>query len=93
LRRAGFDPPAVLSNSVIDSFRRTRVVTQRPDYVHAEFRSFLFRFCDDVEFYFDDETERVHLRSASRLGYSDLGVNRRRMTEFARRYRAAATTP
>jgi uncharacterized protein (DUF1499 family) len=40
------------------------------------------RFIDDVEFVFDDETKTVHFRSASRTGYSDFGVNRRRMDDI-----------
>jgi len=42
----------------------------------------LLRFIDDVEFVFDDATKMIQFRSASRTGYSDLGVNRRRMEEI-----------
>ena len=48
-------------------------------YVHAEARSWLFRFVDDVEFLYDAQQHVVHVRSASRVGYSDLGVNRSRI--------------
>lgn len=41
--------------------------------------SALFRFIDDVEFLFDDQAQLIHVRSASRVGYSDLGVNRKRV--------------
>lgn len=58
---------------------RARIVTHNDHYLHAEFRSFLFRFVDDVEFFLDDSQHVVHFRSASRVGYSDLGANRRRM--------------
>lgn len=54
------------------------VVTERPDYLHAEFASALFGFVDDVEFSAAGG-ERIDVRSASRLGYSDLGTNRRRV--------------
>ena len=47
-------------------------------YIRATFTTFLFRFTDDVEFLFDDEKKLIHMRSASRVGYSDLGTNRRR---------------
>jgi uncharacterized protein (DUF1499 family) len=50
--------------------------------LHAEFRSAIFRFVDDVEFMVDPESQRIHARSASRVGYSDMGVNRRRMEEI-----------
>lgn len=52
------------------------------DYIRAEFTSSLFRFVDDVEFYFPQAEQGqalVHVRSASRVGYSDLGVNRTRI--------------
>ncbi|MCA9004344.1 MAG: DUF1499 domain-containing protein [Planctomycetaceae bacterium] len=56
-----------------------QVVDQEGDYVRAEFRSFLFRFVDDVEFLFDSRQNVVQVRSASRIGHSDLGVNRKRI--------------
>ena len=54
------------------------VIRRSEDYLYAEFRSDLFGFVDDVEFYFPDSPV-IHVRSASRLGYSDLGVNRKRI--------------
>jgi uncharacterized protein (DUF1499 family) len=63
----------------IKSQDRAAVISDSENYIHAEFRSRIFRFTDDVEFLFDDETKTVHLRSASRLGYSDMGVNRKRI--------------
>ncbi len=65
--------------NALASLPRVRIVTVRPDYLHAEFASRLFRFVDDVEFHFDDLHKRIHVRSASRLGYWDFGVNRRRV--------------
>lgn len=58
---------------------RTRIVKEDGVYLHAEVRSFLFRFVDDLEFLIDTEQSLIHMRSASRTGYSDLGVNRRRV--------------
>ena len=49
-------------------------------YLYAEFQTLVFRFTDDVEFLVDETNDRVDFRSASRVGYSDLGVNRKRMT-------------
>lgn len=66
------------------SLPRTALVKEEPTYLHVEFTSLLLRFVDDVEFMFDEETKTVHFRSASRTGYSDLGVNRRRMEEIRR---------
>ncbi len=65
--------------SIILSMPRTKTVSSSTNYIHAEFRSRLFRFVDDVEFYFDDDRKLIHFRSASRVGRSDLGVNRKRM--------------
>jgi uncharacterized protein (DUF1499 family) len=58
---------------------RTKLVEENDSYLHYEFTSLLFRFVDDVEFLFDDESKTIHFRSASRTGYGDFGVNRRRM--------------
>lgn len=74
--------------SVVKSMKRAKIITATDHYLHAEFSSLIFRFVDDVQFSFDDETRTIHFRSASRLGYSDLGVNRKRMEEIRRRYAA-----
>jgi len=58
---------------------RARLITEQDDYLHFEFRSLVFRFVDDVEFHLDEQAKRIHVRSASRVGHSDLGVNRRRV--------------
>lgn len=61
---------------------RTKLVEEDADYLRYEFTSPIIRFVDDVEFIFDDEAKTVHFRSASRIGYGDFGVNRRRMEEI-----------
>ena len=66
---------------VIRSLPRTKLVQEDESYLHYEFTSLLLRFVDDVEFLFDDETKTIHFRSASRTGYGDLGVNRKRMEQ------------
>jgi uncharacterized protein (DUF1499 family) len=63
----------------IRSFPRTRIVTREEPYLHAEFRSPVFRFTDDVELLQEREEQLFHIRSASRVGYSDLGANRKRV--------------
>lgn len=68
--------------TIINRLPRTRLVEENDGYLHYEFTSFLLRFIDDVEFVFDDATKMIQFRSASRTGYSDLGVNRRRMEEI-----------
>lgn len=66
---------------ILRALPRTRLVEEDESYLHYEFTSLLFRFVDDVEFLFDDEAKIIHFRSASRTGYGDLGVNRKRMEE------------
>ena len=70
----------------IAGMKRARVVVRQANYWRVEFTSALWRFVDDVEFLFDDNDRRIDLRSASRVGYSDLGVNRRRVEEIRRRF-------
>ena len=71
---------------VINSMRCTRIITQEDVYWHVEFTTQLLRFIDDVEFYFDGSQSRIHVRSASRHGYWDLGVNRRRIETIRSRF-------
>lgn len=72
--------------TVLRGMNRCTLVTITADYVHAEFRSAVFRFVDDVEFLLDREEERIHFRSVSRTGYYDFGVNRKRMQEISAGY-------
>ncbi|WP_447971061.1 DUF1499 domain-containing protein [Nitrospira sp. M1] len=58
---------------------RSRIVVDTATSLRVEITSLIFRFIDDVEFLIDDEHKLIHLRSASRTGYWDLGVNRKRM--------------
>lgn len=64
---------------VIANLPRAKLIAERDNYLHFEFRSLIFRFVDDVEFHVDETTKAIHVRSASRVGHSDLGVNRRRV--------------
>lgn len=72
--------------SILRTLERVDIVTIEENYIHAEFTSNLFKFVDDVEFAFDDVKKTVHFRSASRTGYSDLGVNRNRMQKITDAY-------
>jgi uncharacterized protein (DUF1499 family) len=65
------------------SLPRTKIITETPTYLYAEATSKVMRFVDDVEFLFADEAEisEVHVRSASRKGYRDFGVNRERIEQ------------
>ncbi len=73
---------------VLEEQKQSKVVVVESDYIRAEFVSKVFRFVDDVEFYFpesDSKELQIHVRSASRIGYSDLGVNRKRIENFRSR--------
>lgn len=63
---------------------RVTIRRDEPGYLHAEFKSKLFGFVDDVEFLLDPRTGQIHFRSASRVGYSDLGANRARIEAIRR---------
>lgn len=77
---------------IVESMPRSRIVEQQDLYLRAEFRSAVFRFVDDVEFLVDAEAEQIHFRSASRVGHSDMGVNRDRMERIRERMRRKGTT-
>ena len=66
------------------SIPRTQIVDEESNYIHAECTSWLFRFTDDVEFVFDDTQKVIQVRAASRIGYSDLGANRKRVETIRR---------
>lgn len=80
LRLSGSAPEALAT--VVDAIQAmpgSRVITADDGYVHAEFRSRVFRFVDDLELVYDPEVPGFQVRSASRTGRSDLGVNRKRV--------------
>lgn len=64
---------------IIQSRPRTKIITETENYIYAEFTIPVIGFVDDVEFYLDEAAKAIHVRSASRLGQSDLGVNRKRI--------------
>lgn len=70
----------------VSGMKRARIVVAEGRYLRAEFTSALFRFVDDVEFLLDEGTKTIHVRSASRVGNSDLGVNRKRAEEIRSRF-------
>jgi len=64
---------------VVDGMPRVKVLKSDPNYLYAEFNSRLMGYVDDVEFYLDEKAGVIQVRSASRLGRSDFGVNRERI--------------
>ncbi len=75
------DGPATIARltQIIESMDGARIVERKPDYLYAQFTTKLMRFVDDAEFWFDPATGGVQVRSASRVGRGDLGVNRARI--------------
>jgi uncharacterized protein (DUF1499 family) len=67
---------------VVNAMAGTTIVEEKDNYLYAEFKSKLMGYVDDVEFYLDSSANAVQVRSASRLGKSDLGVNRKRVEEI-----------
>lgn len=75
---------------VIEQMPRTNIVTADENYLHAEFTTLIFRYVDDVEFLLEPDAGRIQLRSASRIGYSDLGANRSRVDAIRAAWETAA---
>jgi uncharacterized protein (DUF1499 family) len=73
--------------SILKGMKRMEIVKLTESHIHAEFRTALWGFADDVEFLLDDTARVVHFRSASRVGYYDFGLNRRRMKEISEKYK------
>ena len=80
LRFKGTVPEAIAAaRKAVESMARATVIRQEGNYLYAEFRSALLGFVDDVEFTYDEKAGVLHVRSASRLGRRDFGVNRARV--------------
>ena len=71
---------------IVTSLPRASVVAASGTYLHAEFRSAVFQFVDDVEFFADETAGVIQVRSAARVGTSDLGVNRKRVETIRARW-------
>jgi uncharacterized protein (DUF1499 family) len=84
------DPDDAMSRlkAVLAGQTRTRLVAEEPDYLHAECTSLVFRFVDDLEFYLVRLEKKIHVRSASRAGKYDFGVNRRRVEAIRQSFAA-----
>ncbi len=63
--------------NILKKDSRATIITETDDYLHVEYRALVF--IDDVEFYFSKEESLIHVRSASRVGHSDMGANKRRV--------------
>ncbi|MES9971685.1 MAG: DUF1499 domain-containing protein [Candidatus Thiodiazotropha sp.] len=81
---------------VLTAYKRTKIIVDQEEYIRAEFVSRVFRFVDDVEFYLtSDNSEEtvIDVRSASRVGYSDFGVNRKRIEHIRSKLNSSADEP
>jgi len=65
--------------AIVEGMSGATVVKSAPDYLYAQFTTQWMKFVDDVEFWFDPVNNVIQVRSASRLGRKDLGVNRKRV--------------
>lgn len=84
---AGGDGRATIEHiaQVVEGLPGARIVERRDDYLHAQFTTAVMRFVDDVEFWFDPAAGVVQVRSASRVGRKDFGVNRARVENIRAR--------
>jgi uncharacterized protein (DUF1499 family) len=88
-------PPAAAWAGMVDVLRQAErcvIIEKKSGYLHAEFTSHIMGFVDDVELLLDEKVSVIHVRSASRLGSSDFGVNRKRI-EALRASLAARLAP
>ena len=69
----------------VEGMRDATIIRSEGGYLYAEYRTKLMRFVDDVEFFYDDKAGLIHVRSASRLGRRDFGVNRARVESLRAR--------
>ena len=86
------DPNAAFARlqSLLQQLPRVRITGVAAGYLRAEAASRVFGFVDDVEFQLDPANRVVHVRSAARLGYSDFGVNRKRIETLRARFTPAS---
>lgn len=83
---AGDGPGSIARlRGIVTGMPGARLVGERPDYLYVQFRSRWLGFVDDAEFWFDPSAQVIQVRSASRLGQSDLGVNRARIEDIRAR--------
>lgn len=79
--------------ALIEASPRTKIVDDRPGYLHATYTSHWMRFVDDVELWLDPAAGTIQVRSASRVGIGDMGVNRARVVELSTRWAALPAPP
>jgi uncharacterized protein (DUF1499 family) len=75
------DGPATIAkiNAVVGAMDGAKIVKSDPDYLYAQYTTRLMKFVDDVEFWYDPTAGVIQVRSASRVGKGDMGLNRKRI--------------
>lgn len=88
------NPETAIANlkQIVASIPRTNIVKEDKNYLYSEFTSKIMGFVDDVEFYVDEDANAIQVRSASRLGESDLGVNRERVETIRTKWNELKTS-
>jgi len=71
---------------IVESTEGARVIRTEPEYLYAQFQTRWLKFVDDAEFFADEGAKAVHVRSASRIGRKDFGVNRARIEAIRARF-------
>jgi len=74
---------------IVQGMPGARIVSDEGGYLYAQFTTPLMKFVDDVEFWFDPSASVVQVRSASRVGHGDRGVNRARIEDIRARLATA----
>lgn len=83
------DVASIALKNALLSQSRTVITHEMGNTLHAEATSLIFRFVDDVDVLLDSEARVFHIRSASRVGYGDFGVNRKRVENLRSQLQAA----
>ena len=71
---------------VCKSYGEVKIIKEERNYIHIVFTTGKMKYKDDAEFYLDEKNQLVHYRSESRIGYSDMGLNRDRYDALASSY-------
>lgn len=72
---------------ILRTYARTKIIQETADYIETRVRTRIFRFEDVLEFRLDRDANLIHVRSASQIGYSDLGANHRRVEAIRKLFR------
>ena len=82
----GMNDPVAVMAGIIEGQSRTEILQQNTEYLHATFKSAIFGFIDDLEILIDGD--QLQVRSVSRVGFSDMGVNRLRVDALHEAWRS-----